>query len=223
MTLLALVVAVTSGAQGTSIHEFPWNPDWNNDNQIGSSDLTGFLSVFGSEFGSPPDQCNYEGTTLENLIIAGCYPDGFEGFVLDSIFMEYSFENTETYYLPGCPESVTDTIYYQNQIMMTEWISSGGGTSLLYGYPPNGIGYNRWQFTFDEEYGKYYIYFEENITSAMNLNSAFPGSPLGNPALDSELPIDTSQLWLDDSGLNFCCYADYVLEMVIIPYWHYAE
>ena len=43
MTLMALVVAVTAGAQGTTIHEYPWNPDWNNDNYIGSQDLTGFL------------------------------------------------------------------------------------------------------------------------------------------------------------------------------------
>ena len=45
MTLMALVVAVTAGAQGTTIHEYPWNPDWNNDNYIGSQDLTGFLSA----------------------------------------------------------------------------------------------------------------------------------------------------------------------------------
>ena len=55
MTLMALVVAVTAGAQGTTIHEYPWNPDWNNDNYIGSQDLTGFLSAFGSEFGNPPE------------------------------------------------------------------------------------------------------------------------------------------------------------------------
>ena len=35
MTLMALVVAVTAGAQGTTIHEYPWNPDSNNDNIIG--------------------------------------------------------------------------------------------------------------------------------------------------------------------------------------------
>ena len=35
MTLMALVVAVTAGAQGTTIHEYPWNPDRNNDNLIG--------------------------------------------------------------------------------------------------------------------------------------------------------------------------------------------
>ena len=68
MTLMALVVAVTAGAQGTTIHEYPWNPDWNNDNYIGSQDLTGFLSAFGSEFGNPPEPCDYDGTPLEELI-----------------------------------------------------------------------------------------------------------------------------------------------------------
>ena len=223
MTLMALVVAVTAGAQGTTIHEYPWNPDWNNDNYVGSSDLTGFLSAYGTEFGNPPEPCDYDGTTLENLIVAGCSPDGFEGFVLDSIFMEYSFENTETYYLPGCPEPVTDTIYYQNSIMMDIWEFPYGGTTLLYHYPANGIGYNRWQFTFEETNGKYYVYFEERITNALGLGNAFPDSPLGSPAIDSALPLDTNQVWLDDDGLHFCCYADYVLDMVIIPYWHYAE
>ena len=45
MTLMALVVAVTAGAQGTSIHEYPWNPDSNNDNLIGVDDLLDFLSI----------------------------------------------------------------------------------------------------------------------------------------------------------------------------------
>ena len=34
MTLIALVVAVTAGAQGTTIHEYPWNPDFNNDTTL---------------------------------------------------------------------------------------------------------------------------------------------------------------------------------------------
>ncbi|MDB4694442.1 hypothetical protein OAF30_03330 [Flavobacteriales bacterium] len=46
MTLIALVVAVTAGAQG----EWPWNPDSDNDNVITVEDLMSVLSVFGSEF-----------------------------------------------------------------------------------------------------------------------------------------------------------------------------
>ena len=46
MTLMALVVAVTAGAQT----EWPWNPDSNSDNIIGIDDLLSVLTVFGAEF-----------------------------------------------------------------------------------------------------------------------------------------------------------------------------
>ena len=49
MTLLALVVAVTAGAQ-TGLVEFPYNPDANNDDVIGTNDLLELLSLFGGEF-----------------------------------------------------------------------------------------------------------------------------------------------------------------------------
>ena len=94
MTLMALVVAVTAGAQGTTIHEYPWNPDWNNDNYIGSQDLTGFLSAFGSEFGNPPEPCDYDGTPLEELFMAFNWSSH-----LDSIFIEFEIEDVSTYYV----------------------------------------------------------------------------------------------------------------------------
>ena len=46
MTLMALVVAVTAGAQDW----IPWNPDADFDNVIGVNDLMELLSVYGSEF-----------------------------------------------------------------------------------------------------------------------------------------------------------------------------
>ena len=92
MTLMALVVAVTAGAQGTTIHEYPWNPDSNNDNIIGVDDLLDFLPVFGGEFGNPPEPCDYDGTPLEDLM-AGI-TDG--DIIFDSIFLEYQLEEVST-------------------------------------------------------------------------------------------------------------------------------
>jgi len=62
------VVAVTAGAQGTTIHEYPWNPDFNNDTYVGSEDLMGLLSTYGTQFGLPPEPCDYDGTPLEELL-----------------------------------------------------------------------------------------------------------------------------------------------------------
>ena len=49
MTLMALVVAVTAGAQ-TGLVEFPYNPDADGDDLIGISDLLELLGLFGAEF-----------------------------------------------------------------------------------------------------------------------------------------------------------------------------
>ena len=94
MTLMALVVAVTAGAQGTTIYEYPWNPDFNNDTYIGSDDLMGLLSTYGTQFGLPPEPCDYDGTDLENLI-----GHIFAGeVVIDSIFIEYEVEDVSNYF-----------------------------------------------------------------------------------------------------------------------------
>ena len=114
MTLMALVVAVTAGAQGTTIHEYPWNPDSNNDNLIGINDLLDFLPVFGDEFGNPPEPCDYDGTPLEDLVIG--IADG--SIVLDSMFIEYELEDVSTYYILGCPDPVTDTLIFSNSVML---------------------------------------------------------------------------------------------------------
>ena len=114
MTLMALVVAVTAGAQGTTIHEYPWNPDSNNDNLIGVDDLMGLLSLYGTEFGNPPEPCDYDGTPLEDLVIG--IADG--SIILDSIFIEYELEDVSTYYVLGCPDPVTDTLIFSNSMML---------------------------------------------------------------------------------------------------------
>ena len=51
MTLMALVVAVTAGAQGTTIHEYRGILTGTTTTSWVRQDLTGFLSAFGSEFG----------------------------------------------------------------------------------------------------------------------------------------------------------------------------
>ena len=121
MTLMALVVAVTAGAQGTTIHEYPWNPDSNNDNQIGVDDLMGLLSTYGTEFGNPPEPCDYDGTPLEELLAGITNGD----IILDSIFIEYELEDVSTYYPVGCPDSVTDTLIFAESALLTNFSDEG--------------------------------------------------------------------------------------------------
>lgn len=70
MTLLALVVAVTAGAQ-TGLVEFPYNPDADNDDIIGTADLLALLSLYGSEFSEEDIYLSTDSTTA--LYYAGYF------------------------------------------------------------------------------------------------------------------------------------------------------
>ena len=56
MTLMALVVAVTAGAQQNPSYD----PDWNGDGHYGASDLLGFLSIFGTSLATTDGGGDYE-------------------------------------------------------------------------------------------------------------------------------------------------------------------
>lgn len=222
MTLMALVVAVTAGAQGTSIHEYPWNPDFNNDTYIGSEDLMGLLSTYGTQFGLPPEPCDYDGTPLEDLVIG--IADG--SIVLDSMFIEYELEDVSTYYILGCPDPVTDTLIFANATMLQTfnsgsyyWHLSGND---IYSHPF----YFQWEFNLQA--GTYGFYLQNNTLFDEGFeNDGFFGSYYSSTDYS---PIPFPEGWyLDEEGIHiesgwssndWPYYANY---LHILPYWHYAE
>jgi len=225
MTLIALVVAVTAGAQGTTIHEYPWNPDSNNDNIIGVDDLLDFLPVFGDEFGLPPEPCDYDGTPLEELLIG--VTDG--SVILDSIFIEYELEDDVSYFVIGCPEPITDTVIFNNTAMVEsfsiqgayQWTISGidaYGHSFLFSFEPNA------------QTGLYQLsmYTASIVQLGFTYDGFFDGN--ANGAWTSPSPLPFPETWyLDENGIHiesgwgqndWPYYANY---LHILPYWHYAE
>ena len=222
MTLIALVVAVTAGAQGTTIHEYPWNPDWNNDNYIGSQDLTGFLSAFGSEFGNPPEPCDYDGTPLEELMAGITNGD----IILDSIFIEYELEDISSYYIVGCPDPITDTLIFANQMLLnnfnnlpSEWIMQGIDS---YGF------ISQFHFTYDATLGLYEFVLNSSAISYLGFeNDGFFGSSWAYSE-NSTIPFP-EDWYLDDEGIHIDAdwneseWVHYTNYIHILPYWHYAE
>ena len=224
MTLLALVVAVTAGAQGTTIHEYPWNPDWDNDNHIGSSDLTGFLSAFGSEFGNPPEPCDYDGTTTEDFIFS--LMDGT--IILDSIFIEYEIEDVSSYYLQGCPDPVTDTVIYAGSSMLTTvWQTTdyNFGASQTF---PSAINQD---ITITCQYisalGKYefsmanYTLYYSGLTQEGFFGGNWQGGSANFIPFEGNWSFNENGIIIDDwSGWASDVYTNH---LHILPYWHYAE
>ena len=62
LTCLALGIAFAAGAQ-TGLVEFPYNPDADNDDLIGTEDLLALLSLYGSEFSEEDLYVNDDSTT----------------------------------------------------------------------------------------------------------------------------------------------------------------
>ena len=227
LTAIACCLAVACFGQGTTIHEYPWNPDWNNDNFVGSSDLTGFLSAFGSEYGHPPEPCDYDGTLLEDFflnLISG-------EVVLDSMFIEFQIEDVSSYYVPGCPEMLMDTVII-TEVGMIDDIGTngcGGGSwgdvlwSVSGPTTTSGFVFTIYYFATTNEF---HIGLNTDAHYPFQDDGFFPVSACGSTTYET-LPFPESwQLseegilldsWTNTSWMN---YANYIH---ILPYWHYAE
>ena len=224
MTLMALVVAVTAGAQNF-IHDYPWNPDWDNDNFVGSSDLTGFLSAFGSEFGNPPEPCDYDGTPLEEWwgqAIAG-------DIIVDSVYFEVLLVDIAEVFYPGCPEAILDTVEFAwNDMVWDVYVGSSayGKTSL--NCWADGMA---WQFEFDGSDGEYrHIAYFPLLTELGFSGDGFFGGQGSYWKASTPHTLPFPESWyMDDEGIHiesgwnqgdWPYYANY---LHILPYWHYAE
>ena len=213
ITCLALGIACAAGAQNF-IHEYPWNPDWDNDNFVGSSDLTGFLSAFGSEFGNPPEPCDYDGTPLEEWAANWINGD----IVVDSIFVEYEIEDVSSYFIAGCPEEITDTLIVANSHLLTipnNYHATSLGTAW-------GGAQVRLTLNFGGSSGMFNWNFENSLLSEFTSDGFFGGSSTtGNE------PIPFPSEWtLTEDGISLIWtngWATYANYLHILPYWHYAE
>ena len=226
MTLMALVVAVTAGAQGTTIYEYPWNPDSNNDNLIGVDDLLDFLPVFGDEFGNPPEPCDYDGSSLEEFVFGL-----FDGtIVLDSLFIEYEIEDAATYFVQGCPDPITDTIVVAGYGTLQEVEVDQNLQVHISGGSPSTNGDLLLQIQYEGINGQYTFYFFNWVLYGSELAcDGFFGDYCYSHATHYQ-SIPFSESWyLDEEGIHiesgwdtddWPYYANY---LHILPYWHYAE
>ena len=195
MTLMALAFAFTAGAQGTSIHEYPWNPDSNNDTYIGSEDLMGLLSTYGTQFGLPPEPCDYDGTPLEELMAGITNGD----IILDSIFIEYELEDVSTYYPVGCPDSVTDTLIFAESFLLTDFTQESVSYWRIYSCAP-AYCHQLYFFTYPSE-GLYRINFTNNAIEQLGfVGDGFFGS---SEASTDYTSIPFPEGWyLDEGGIH---------------------
>jgi hypothetical protein len=138
MTLMALVVAVTAGAQTT----WPYNPDSDNDGMITVEDLFSLLSAFGSEWTMEADETEEYAVSLfeageftrgkcasECMKVNGRIPMATELMMWDSALLELpmnapvsaneSFQHTRiTIWTHGDTEAMRRNSFEGNQQLM---------------------------------------------------------------------------------------------------------
>lgn len=220
--LLALLSIITCysviNAQNNSIEIYPWNPDANNDNVIGATDILASLGVYGNEFGTPPEPCTYDGTPLEDLI-AGITD---ESIILDSVFVEYEIQDISTYYTVGCPDPITDTVTFAHAVMLNnfsrqdynnQWWAHGDGHEFVFSWN-TATGTYRFRMTAgilsslgftDDGFFDYYIAY----------------TPWVSIPFPDDWTLDSDGIHLDSGWTNdWISYANYIH---ILPYWHYAD
>jgi hypothetical protein len=221
ITLLFAALSFSAFSQNNAIHVYPWNPDANQDNSIGMGDMLSFLSVFGEEFGLPPEPCTYDGTDFEDLMFG--IADG--SIILDSLFIEYELEDVSTYYVVGCPDQITDTITISHNDMLSSFNTNLYEWQI---YIASGNYYMVYEFTFFPVSGEYRINLTSYQMSELNLtqDGFFGNSSQAN--IYSAIPFP-EDWYLDEEGIHiesgwdendWPYYANY---LHILPYWHYAD
>ena len=225
-TLLFAALSFGAFSQNNSIHLYPWNPDANQDNEIGMGDLLSFLSVFGEEYGLPPEPCTYDGSELEEW----CLDIYNNEIVLDSMFIEYQLQDIGEYFNPGCPDMVIDTVYFTNYGMMFNNTNSITTSS----HPTNILGcegtdafsnYQSLALVYSETMNEYkWMMYCSSIYELYNSNEVFSGGSF-TETLSTEMPWP--DYWeYNEAGITLLfnngwgAYANYIH---IIPYWHYAD
>ena len=230
-TLLFAALSFNAFSQNNAIHVYPWNPDANQDNSIGMGDLLSFLSVFGNDFGLPPEPCDYDGTPLE---------DWFSGIIsgdimLDSLFVEFQLLDSSEVFYPGCPEPVMEVVEINFSEMLTQIFWSNTGYS--------GSSYGGQMLRANSSEISFYVAFHHSgstgfyhiVTRYLELSllgyetDGLFGTSNVIWSDDISIPFDEihsfneNGLFFDSSlwGSNeWPYYANY---LHILPYWHYAD
>ena len=228
LTFALCLLCFSVSAQNNSIHVYPWNPDSDNDNQIGVDDLQSFLTVYGNSFGLPPEPCTYDGTLLEDFFIGINTGE----VILDSVYIEFELEDITSFYVEGCPDIITDTVVFAiSHLFSDPFVYQPFNNPhlvqiFLNGIPGIGGDNITIHYNFNATNGLYYLRFINSMLP--NLGFTADGFFVAYNAYTVESSIPWPSSWIyDENGLeieflgdNWTSYANY---LHILPYWHYAD
>jgi hypothetical protein len=226
-TLLLTALSFSAFSQNNAIHVYPWNPDANHNNNIGADDLLPFLSVFGEEFGLPPEPCTYDGTDFEDWFANVIEQD----IILDSLFFDFTLLDTNSYYVVGCPDPIIEVAEFHDYGMIYPYDENIGYYSSLEG--DDSYGYNvSFKLAFDPTSAMYsmrlsvhafYFFFPDGLFYTGINPRSFQNYSWLLPFPNSYEFDENGHIvapWDNLNGLPQYLHGN---ELTLIPYWHYAD
>ena len=220
-TIFILSFSSTLISQGNLIEVWPWNPNSDNNELIGTADLTNFLSVFGTSYSLSPEPCDYDGTAIEDWL-----SQAFTGEIeIDSIYWSYTLYDVQADYNRGCPEPITDTVVYSNVVMLKNPYLYNSSTGIEIRFTPYS-----WKFIYSGATGGYKLYARDFALNDLGFTGdGFFGGGHERSSNHVFLPFP-EDTYMDDNGLHFgegwwesYQWPFYVTEWTMLPYWHIAE
>ena len=209
-TLLTMVITFTGLAQ-----QMPYNPDANGDDFVGVDDVLGVLGVYDTALMQPDLQCDYEGTELEQFFGALFS----QTIVIDSIYIEYLFSDSELVFIPGCPEPELVQTVLERSYMLQPTGFYQGSYGEEYSFFVQHLDMSRWCYIYFFSNGEYEVrLYDQEIGVLTNYNEYSYAT--------SSIPFP--ETWaLDEDGIHVQFGMDFwpnALDFLrIIPFWHEAE
>ena len=212
-TLLVALVAFAAAAQ-----QMPYNPDANGDDFVGVDDVLGVLGVYDTALMQPDLQCDYEGTSLEQLF--GGLMD--ESLVLDSVYVEYLYADSVETWDPNCPSPVMTEVVLERSMMLNSIQNYSFQVVATTSY----LGWSR---SFNLEYNVDNGYFSCSYSDSEQFYlTGYQGTSYmdGNWSYNQNLPFpETWSLTEDGIQIDWTTwqFVHNCQSFRLIPFWHEAE
>lgn len=218
--LFTLALAFACLSAHSQSGQMPFNPDYDGDNVVATTDFLAVLPLFGSTMVDTSLTCDYQGTELETLfggLIAG-------NLVLDSVYVEYLIFDSLLTYSPECPDPFMVETVLDRSFMM-----SNSNAFLQYANPwvyASGyyLGYDRdFKIQFYPENGSFRL-----LLSDFEVENFFPFNQIsmwnGDGSQYVSLPFPEN--WsINEDGIQvgWSGWVANCEHFRLIPYWHEAE
>jgi len=203
----------------------PFNPDYDGDNVVATTDFLAVLPLFGSTMVDTSFTCDYQGTDLEQFV-GGLFD---ESLVLDSVYVEYLLVDTVTTFLPGCPDPVNiETVLERSYLFTNCLFSNQAEVDQVYGITSS-LGYTRaFYFSFYSD-GTYQIELaDEEVGELTSFSSHASWHAVLSGGWTSIPPLPFPENWtINEDGIQVdwapWSWVHNCISFRLIPYWHQAE